>query len=532
MAANDGIDTGDYGAEDPQDILAQQANQYGKEQMSGNATDRAISNIRYGLQSAVGGGPQVQQARAVQDRMKQIIAQVQGTASDDEDPIQSQMRMASAMATGMADVSPKIAMMANDKMVKLQQASTQQKYLQAETADKTAQTQEAQLKTAQGKVASNYIVFDSGKDQTTGLPSMQSYGQPLSLYKPDGSIDPDFYTKLNKQMQDAKDQGANAPMYLPADAYQNGKGAVADTRAKVQLAQAQLKAQQQAQADAAGGSFDPDVLKAHVAFALQNPQYMRSIDPAERDAVLKTMVANGLSPLDGPAIQAEVKALNAAATQIGSRDGKTLFLESSIPKLGDTVLDTLNNVDRTRFPALNSIIIAGKDASGNAAERAYSTAIQSYVSEYARVISGGTGVTSDAARKDAQALLNKADSPEAIKSALSVMRDKELAAFQGAGPAALAMITNPEKYPHLNRLSGMLGFDSAHGFGLDPNAGVGSGENPNPNPPPKDSPAVAAGKASLQQPTVHGLSNKPDGTPGTFNGKPVVVKNGQWVDAS
>jgi hypothetical protein len=460
-------DYGGYDITTPEDIYNQQQTQYDREQANGNATQRALSNIRAGVQGMFGGGPQMDHAKAVQNQMKAILGETSAQADPNEDPLTTQMRVARAMATQMAPIAPQVAMQANAQMVKLQQAQKQQGLLDARTSQENTLAQEGQLKLAQQKASANYVVFDSGPGDDK-LPSMKQYGDPISMYKDDGTLDPDFHTNIAAAIKKAKEDGAANPLYLPADSYTNGKGMVADTRAKAQIdaTNARLAAKQQAESVS-----DPNVLKANVANALlYGPTGMRNIPKEERDATLSYMTSQGLSPFDGVPAQAEIKALNANATAQGRREGNVAFLAASVPALGQNVLDTMDKVDRTRFPLLNHAIIIGKDASGSPEERAYSAAIQGYVNEYARVISGGQNITSDAARQQAHALLSKADNPEAVKATLKLLSGKELDAIKGAGPIALEMLRNPTNYPTATKISNLLGFNSLVGFGLDQRA--------------------------------------------------------------
>jgi hypothetical protein len=107
---------------------------------------------------------------------------------------------------------------------------------------------------------------------------------------------------------------------------------------------------------------------------------------------------------------------------------------------------------------------------GNPDERKYAASIQSFVNEYARVISGGGSITSDAARNEAHALLSKADSPDAIKSVVKFLKTKELDAVNNAAPAALELINNPNRYPHIAKIAQALGYDGTAAFGVTPSA--------------------------------------------------------------
>jgi hypothetical protein len=455
-----------YGIPDPNDLLSQQQEEYAQNMRNPNLMGRAITSAVGGLQNAAGGGPQMMQAQAVSARMKSIMADVSQSDNPDEDPLTRQLRMAKAMSTGLADVSPKAAAAANAQTVQIQQAQTQQRLLNSRTDQEQTLAEEGQLKLAQGKTNANYVVFDAGAGKD-GIPSMKPFGEPISMYGSDGKLDPEFNQKLAKAMADAKAQGMQSPMYLQSDAYSNGKGTVADTRAKVQIDDTNAKIQAKA---AASNATDPSVIAMNAGdYLLHGMAALARLPPEERDATRMFAAAHGLNPMDGIQAQAEIKQMNAAATATGRREGNVEFLAASVPKLGDNVLSTLDGVTRTRFPMINAGIIAGKDFSGDPGERAYSAAIQGYVNEYARVISGGTGVTSDEARRQANDLIRKADNPDAVKASLKILSGKELDAIKGAGPIAAELLRNPQNYPVSTKIMGALGMGHLTSLGADPN---------------------------------------------------------------
>ena len=451
----------------PDELLQQESDEYNKQiGNSRSAWDYNTTVANRGAQIANGGGPAVQQAQRTQQRLKQIMQNVDASSPEDEDALKKSLRTALAISSGMADINPGMALQANQQALKAQQAITQQRSLNARSDYETSLGQLEQTKADAAKIGARYQIYDSGKDKD-GLPSYKPYGEAISLYKPDGSIDTDFATKVSQAMDQAKKDGAQNPSYQTVDAFENGKGSVADMRNRTVLEAAEKKAAAKAAASTFG---DPAVLRPAVAEVLMNPSLLRSIPQDSRAPLLAYMTAHDLSPFDGIPAQAEAKALNAAATAVGRRDGVTAFLSGSVPKLGDNVIEALDGVDRTRFPIINAGIIAGKNTVGDPGERKYAASIQSFVNEYARVISGGGAITSDAARNEAHALLSKSDSPAAIKATVEFLKTKELDAVKTAAPAALELINNPNRYPHITKLSQALGYDGLASFGVTPGA--------------------------------------------------------------
>jgi hypothetical protein len=126
-----------------------------------------------------------------------------------------------------------------------------------------------------------------------------------------------------------------------------------------------------------------------------------------------------------------------AASAVGQRAGNVAVLEGSVGGAADQVLDALGGVDRTNITSVNKALAAGKRQFGNAAESRYAAAVQSLVNEYSRVISGGTGASTDSARSEAMGMLNTAQSPDQVRAVVSQMR-REVAIVKSASQRALA----------------------------------------------------------------------------------------------
>lgn len=124
--------------------------------------------------------------------------------------------------------------------------------------------------------------------------------------------------------------------------------------------------------------------------------------------------------------------------------------------MGQNVLDTLQGVTRTDWRPLNAGIAAGNTAFSDPGEKAYGVAIQSFVNDYARVVAGGTGVSTDSAREDAKALISRADGPAAVKAAVQQMAVKETQIIRSASDSAIEVLSNPNKYPTLSKIQDKL----------------------------------------------------------------------------
>lgn len=235
--------TEDYSVPDPQDVLAAQAGQYRKEQESGTGSERALSNIRFGLQQFAGGGPEVQRAQNVKERFSAIMQGVSAHEDPNEDPITSQIRLAHALSTGMIDVAPHVAMQANEQLIKLQQAKQQQALLQAQTQHAQAETKKENFQQGLNEKLGQVVFARQGDPDEKGLPTGL-----VSMGTLDPS-DPDYAQKVAELQAEAAKQGHQVVPMLAKD-FVNSKDQLAMMRGQYNLAAAQERANATIQAAA------------------------------------------------------------------------------------------------------------------------------------------------------------------------------------------------------------------------------------------------------------------------------------------
>jgi hypothetical protein len=235
-------DTSDYGVPDPNELLSEQQASYAQEMARApNVMSRAIISGIGGLQNFNGGGPQMTEARNVQDTMKQILAQTNANAPEGEDPLTKQMRVTSAMANGLAAISPSAALKAQDRLVQLAQAKQQQGILSTkqEEAEETLK-QEKQKTTIMSNTPQTIVLAqDQGKDPN---------GLPLGYkeFKTYDASDPNSITQLRADQAAAKENGVETvPMTMKE--LIDGKSQAAITRGQYQVQQAMIAAQSREQ---------------------------------------------------------------------------------------------------------------------------------------------------------------------------------------------------------------------------------------------------------------------------------------------
>jgi hypothetical protein len=163
-----------YGMTDP----TQQFQQLTQQNQNGGA----LGQIRQGALQA-GYNPAQQHAQMVATRMQSILGNVGDV--DGEDPIDTAIRKAQAVSRGMANVDPKIAGNADQQVLRLTEAKTQQGRLKAETSLENAQTLDANQKAA-AQAADPMVWVQNGKDGM-GLPTARLVGKPVAMFNEDGT---------------------------------------------------------------------------------------------------------------------------------------------------------------------------------------------------------------------------------------------------------------------------------------------------------------------------------------------------------
>lgn len=182
--APDAPDTS-YGAQDPTALFQQLTGAQGNPGAQG-LINRNMANL--------GMNPALQHARMVQGAMQRILGGVQ--PEEGEDPLDTEMRRASAVSSGMLNVDPRIAMNADQQIIKLKEAKTQQGYLQAETARQRAEATASSLAQATDPM----VFVKPGKDQY-GLPTYTNVGTPVSVTDEKGNIRDGWSADVSQGMQ-------------------------------------------------------------------------------------------------------------------------------------------------------------------------------------------------------------------------------------------------------------------------------------------------------------------------------------------
>lgn len=426
------------------------------QQQAGNLIGQGFSQMT-GDQNV--GDPRVVQARHIQTAMSQILQASNQNADPNESALDRQERTATAVAAGMANISPQIALKAAQQGVAIQEAKKQQELLTANVARVKQVTADDQVGIDLKKASAVYQVHATtvGKD---GLPNITPYGDPVPFYNDDGSRNDDFLKTLKQNVENAKASGASSPSWSTVDKFNDSKLTVQTARAQSQMAIQALKDADKAKLTQAAADLPADIVKYYAGQSAILGMSALSRQPAAvRNAATAAKVAAGLTPLDEAAAQAELVGLKSGERAIGTRAGNTEILQNEMTGLAQQVQNTLAAVDRTKIPMINAAIKAGAiNALGSGPEAAYATAVTAFTTAHGRLISGATGITSDNARDTAAALVTTSQSPEAVKAALNQIVNNEVPVIRQASETAIGMMANKDKYPGLLKVAAKLGY--------------------------------------------------------------------------
>lgn len=123
--------------------------------------------------------------------------------------------------------------------------------------------------------------------------------------------------------------------------------------------------------------------------------------------------------------EANFKANQAELTRIQTQRGPVLAFARTTERNLDIATDLSNRVDRTQIPVVNRWLVSGQQQwLGDPKTAAFAAATRTAINEYARVTTTttGGGVTSDQARKEVEAMLSTAQTPEQFREVVNTLR--------------------------------------------------------------------------------------------------------------
>ncbi len=123
-----------------------------------------------------------------------------------------------------------------------------------------------------------------------------------------------------------------------------------------------------------------------------------------------------LSPEEVNALTQQFKATTKGAQILGSRSGNLVGAISIVTATAPIVAELSSKIDRTQFPLINQLIIAGKQQTGDPDVVRLGIALNTVTNGYARAQGGGNNVLTDHAREEARQLLQLAYSDGQLKA--------------------------------------------------------------------------------------------------------------------
>lgn len=421
--------------DDPNDIIAsdQATTQKGLSSSDVNTRNASLGAL---FSRVVNGDPRAQKAQATQDAVMSA-QQLQAPQGPDESDMDYQIRQAHATYQAVSGIDVNAAQKVADHIITLQQAKQQQQLLQTDIQDKQ------QTATIQRQTQGTFVVGSS--DGT------KEYGS-VSRFNDDGTPNPNFSSQVAAlQQQNPGSQIATQQQWFA------NRAAVAAQKEAARAAAAQAKLQ-------ASGANDPDAVKYLAGQSVLDQSAYARQTPEMRNAANVLKLRSGITPMDEAQARLQYTFLKNSAAKGGARDGNVQTLRNSMSTLGSQVLATLQGVDRTNIAAVNSAIAAGKTQFSDPGEARYAAAVQGLVTEYGRVLAGGSGgVTSDSARDEAHAILSTAKGADAVKAVVDQISNKETAALAQASDRTLEYYANPRQYSAINKVQSRLGFQIVDG---------------------------------------------------------------------
>lgn len=484
-----------YGATDPYAMYGKLSDE--------NALDRSSAGgIRQGALNA-GFNPQMQHAQAVQANLQRIMQDTQ--QKEGEDPLDWQLRQATAISHGMLSVDPATAVRANQQVIRLQEAQRQQAKLSAETQDKAQEAQSRKIANLQART----VLVQSTDDVINGitLRGSKTVGDSLN------PSDSDYATQLQKGL--LANPGA-VPMSV--DEYNKRLAAEGQNRAfAMAYGQQQRVAAQAAYSGKQLYEQMTDTQKDTAAYSWATDPKSQVADLNEKgERRFNEYVDRGdLQQGDQTAARAELGALNRATLTAAQREGTIKGLQDSLVGMGDNVKRNLDKavavgVSPTDIRILNGAINAS-DANfmindhteKGVALRNLFVSINAFLYEHGRLLSGGGARTNVAAVNDAKKNMTAKDSPDVIRGAIDTITKQELPVLHSANKNAIIALSDPKSYPAISRMMKVFGGQNMMGGQYD-QSGTASIGNPNQNP--TAAPAAAPKPAPAPVGAGHGTS--------------------------
>jgi hypothetical protein len=137
-------------------------------------------------------------------------------------------------------------------------------------------------------------------------------------------------------------------------------------------------------------------------------------------------LAMGTDPTQLRVNQLDAKSASGALTQLTKAQTMASSFENTANQNADLALKLSSKLPRTGVPLLNSAIQAVRTGTGSPEATQFAAANETFVNEYAKIMSGGMGnaATSDAASNRAHSLLSTAMTPEQYEGNVKLLQQE------------------------------------------------------------------------------------------------------------
>lgn len=151
-----------------------------------------------------------------------------------------------------------------------------------------------------------------------------------------------------------------------------------------------------------------------------------------REEVAKQMKAQGMSGADVAVKMAEFQGLTSGERSLGTRSAQAGMAVNEAKQLIPLALKASESVDRTKYPSINAVILAGERGTGDENVVRMGAAFNSLINVYARAISPtGTPTVSD--KDHAREILDMAWSKGQVRAGIDQMMQEMDAALKSPG---------------------------------------------------------------------------------------------------
>lgn len=156
------------------------------------------------------------------------------------------------------------------------------------------------------------------------------------------------------------------------------------------------------------------------------PMGMGKAGSQGRQAILNRAaeLAGGASGTDQRAGQLDNKATAAALTKVSAQKNMVASFEKTANANADLALGLSDRVDRTNINIFNRWLQSGRTGTGSVEAAQFNAANQTFMNEYAKIMSGSMGNTavSDAARKHAEEMISTAQSKDQYAGVMRTLK--------------------------------------------------------------------------------------------------------------